>query len=137
MMSGGEVVKQSYILALDQGTTSSRAILFDRKGKIVHIAQQEFSQIFRSRAGSSMMPRKSGSRCRASSPTYSRRRTLGRDRSPRSASRISGRRRSSGTRDSGRPIHHAIVWQIAADGGICEQLKRGRARRSFRERRGC
>lgn len=35
-----------YILALDQGTTSSRAILFDKAGKIVGVAQQEFPQIF-------------------------------------------------------------------------------------------
>jgi len=35
-----------YILALDQGTTSSRAILFDQAGRIVQIAQREFTQIF-------------------------------------------------------------------------------------------
>ena len=33
-----------YILALDQGTTSSRAILFDRSGNIIQMAQQEFTQ---------------------------------------------------------------------------------------------
>lgn len=37
---------EKYVLALDQGTTSSRAILFDRESNIVQIAQQEFSQIF-------------------------------------------------------------------------------------------
>ncbi|MCB2040411.1 MAG: glycerol kinase, partial [Rhodoferax sp.] len=35
-----------YILALDQGTTSSRAILFDRAGQVVEVAQQEFRQFF-------------------------------------------------------------------------------------------
>ncbi len=35
-----------FILAIDQGTTSSRAILFDKKGKIVHVAQKEFQQYF-------------------------------------------------------------------------------------------
>jgi len=35
-----------YILALDQGTTSSRAILFDRQGRSVKTAQKEFRQIF-------------------------------------------------------------------------------------------
>ena len=35
-----------YILALDQGTTSSRAILFDQKGQLVSTAQKEFMQIF-------------------------------------------------------------------------------------------
>ena len=35
-----------YVLALDQGTTSSRAILFGRDGRLVAVAQQEFPQIF-------------------------------------------------------------------------------------------
>ncbi|MCZ8217230.1 MAG: FGGY family carbohydrate kinase, partial [Cyclobacteriaceae bacterium] len=35
-----------YIIALDQGTTSSRAVLFDEQGEIKGIAQQEFTQIF-------------------------------------------------------------------------------------------
>jgi glycerol kinase len=35
-----------YVLALDQGTTSSRAILFDRAGRAVRVAQQEFPQLF-------------------------------------------------------------------------------------------
>ncbi len=43
-----------YVLAIDQGTTSSRAILFDRAGDIVGSAQREFAQIFPSPAGSSM-----------------------------------------------------------------------------------
>ena len=37
---------EEYILALDQGTTSSRAIVFDLKGQIKSIAQKEFKQIF-------------------------------------------------------------------------------------------
>ena len=36
----------SYLLALDQGTTSSRAIVFDSSGRIVHTAQKEFTQIY-------------------------------------------------------------------------------------------
>ena len=39
-------MKQSYILSIDQGTTSSRAILFNKQGEVVHIAQQEFKQYF-------------------------------------------------------------------------------------------
>ena len=37
---------EKYILALDQGTTSSRAIIFDKKGNIVSVAQKEFTQYF-------------------------------------------------------------------------------------------
>ncbi|WP_255214090.1 FGGY family carbohydrate kinase, partial [Burkholderia pseudomallei] len=39
-------MQDQYILALDQGTTSSRAMLFDRQGNIVSIAQKEFEQIY-------------------------------------------------------------------------------------------
>ena len=39
-------MSQKYIIALDQGTTSSRSVLFDNKGQIVDIVQQEFEQIF-------------------------------------------------------------------------------------------
>ena len=39
-------MRQQYILALDQGTTSSRSILFDKNGNQVAVAQKEFTQIF-------------------------------------------------------------------------------------------
>ena len=37
---------KKYVLSLDAGTTSSRAILFDRNGNQIAVAQQEFTQIF-------------------------------------------------------------------------------------------
>ena len=37
---------ETYILSLDQGTTSSRAILFNKSGEVLHIAQKEFTQYF-------------------------------------------------------------------------------------------
>lgn len=43
-----------YVLALDQGTTSSRAIVFNKQGEIMGLAQQEFPQIYPKRAGWSM-----------------------------------------------------------------------------------
>ena len=39
-------MKDQYVLTLDQGTTSSRAILFDKKGQMVVTSQKEFTQIF-------------------------------------------------------------------------------------------
>jgi hypothetical protein len=39
-------IMKKYILSLDQGTTSSRAIIFDKKGSIVSVAQKEFQQFF-------------------------------------------------------------------------------------------
>ena len=42
----GRIQVAKYVLALDQGTTSSRAIVFDKKGNIVAKAQKEFDQIY-------------------------------------------------------------------------------------------
>ncbi len=49
-----------YVLAIDQGTTSTRAIVFDHSGQIVESGQIEHEQIFRVPAGSSTTPRRSG-----------------------------------------------------------------------------
>ena len=38
--------RKKYVMALDQGTTSSRCILFDRQGNVVSMAQKEFTQIY-------------------------------------------------------------------------------------------
>ena len=49
----------SFILALDQGTTSSRAILFDKSGSIAAVAQKEFTQIYPQRDGGTRSQRRS------------------------------------------------------------------------------
>lgn len=49
-----------YVMAIDQGTTSTRAIVFDHSGKIKGLGQYEHEQIFRARAGWSTTPRRSG-----------------------------------------------------------------------------
>ena len=43
---GGVLMEKKYIVALDQGTTSSRAVVFDKNGDIVSVSQKEFTQIF-------------------------------------------------------------------------------------------
>ncbi len=48
------------VLALDQGTTSSRALLFDRQANILAVAQQEFTQHYPHQAGWSMTRTRSG-----------------------------------------------------------------------------
>ena len=49
-----------YVLALDQGTTSSRAILFDNEQNIIAVQQREFEQIYPQQAGWSTTPWRSG-----------------------------------------------------------------------------
>lgn len=51
---------KKYVLALDQGTTSSRSILFDETSNIVAVAQKEFTQIFPNQVGLNIMQMKFG-----------------------------------------------------------------------------
>lgn len=55
-------MKDTYILALDQGTTSSRGILFNHQGEIVAQSQQEFEQFFEHPGWLNKMPMKYGHR---------------------------------------------------------------------------
>lgn len=52
--------EQQYVMAIDEGTTSSRAIIFDHAGKEVAIAQKEFRQYFPQPGWSNMTPKRSG-----------------------------------------------------------------------------
>ena len=116
-------MEKRYILALDQGTTSSRAILFDRAGCIVAAAQKEFTQIYPSRAGWSTMPLE----------IWAAQSQVGREavakagadpgRLPPWASPTSGRPRWCGDRRTGQPVHNAIVWQCRRTAAICDELK--------------
>ena len=75
-----------YVLALDQGTTSSRAILFDRGGRVVSSAQQEFPQIFPQPGHVEHDPEDIWrSQLETARDALSRRRRHGRPTSPRSA----------------------------------------------------
>ena len=114
-----------YILAIDQGTTSTRAILFDAEAQAGgHRPAGIHSSIFRHPAGSSTIPKKSGRAC--SQPAEAALREGqgdGAAMSPPSASPTSARRRSSGTaRPASRSIS-AIVWQDRRTADICAELK--------------
>ena len=56
-------VERKYIMSIDQGTTSSRAILFDKAGKIVSVGQLEHEQISPRQAGLSTTPLRFGITC--------------------------------------------------------------------------
>ena len=67
----------SYIGALDQGTTSTRFIVFDRAGQIVSTSQKEHRQIYPQPAGSNTIPRRFGCARRKSSADAMSQRSLG------------------------------------------------------------
>lgn len=114
---------QSYIIALDQGTTSSRAILFDREQNIVAISQKEFTQHYPREGWVEHDPME------IYSTQYSVLVELlaksGIEPEEIAAIGITNQRETTIVWDqqTGRPIHNAIVWQCRRTAPICEQLK--------------
>lgn len=113
-----------YILALDQGTTSSRAIVFDRQGTIISVAQQEFRQIF---------PRPGWVEHDANEIWATQSNVAGEalakanlTASDIAAIGITNQRETTVVWDraTGQPICHAIVWQDRRTAGACDRLRK-------------
>jgi glycerol kinase len=126
----------TYILAIDQGTTSSRAILFDEKLKITATAQQEFPQHF---------PQSGWVEHDVSdlwSTTASTCRTViekaGINAESIAAIGITNQRETTviWNRKTGEPIHNAIVWQDRRTAAICDDLRAAGHEKMFTDRTG-
>src|SRR6266851_2430880 len=113
----------SYILALDQGTTSSRAILFDGEGAIRSVAQREFDQIFPQPGWVEHDPEQIAS----SQIAVASEALASAGASPRDVAAIGIANQRETTivwdRKTGRPICNAIVWQDRRTADVCENLK--------------
>jgi glycerol kinase len=116
-------VEPTYILALDQGTTSSRAIIFDRQGNIVHTAQKEFTQHFPhpgwvEHDANEIWITILGVITTALSETGICPEQI-------AAIGITNQRETAVVwdRHTGMPVYHAIVWQSRQTVDICEALK--------------
>lgn len=117
-----------YILALDQGTTSSRAILFDRQGTIIQMAQQEFTQHYPQPGWVEHNPNEIFD-------TQASVASLCLSRAGISASEVAGigianQRETTivWNRRTGAPIYNAIVWQDRRTAAFCDSLRaEGRA----------
>ncbi|MFD1739648.1 glycerol kinase GlpK [Bacillus salitolerans] len=127
---------QKYILSLDQGTTSSRAILFNHKGEIVHISQKEITQYY---------PKPGWVEQDANEIIGSVFSCIGSclKEAGVSASQIAGigitNQRETTViwdKNTGKPIYHAIVWQSRQSSSICEELKDKGLEPTFREKTG-
>ena len=130
------MTSKPYILALDQGTTSSRAIVFSRDGRMVSVAQQEFKQILPQPGHVEHDPEAIWS-----SQLEVARRALERaETQPSEIAAIGVTNQRETTvlweRDSGRPIANAIVWQSRVTADICEQLKAAGLQDTFRQKTG-
>lgn len=113
-----------YVLALDQGTTSSRAIIFDKKGNIVCKAQNEFEQIY---------PKSGWVEHDPMAILYSQLQAViaciatGEiDPSDIAGIGITNQRETTilWDRQTGKPVHNAIVWQCRRTAPYCEELKK-------------
>ncbi|MFU2017308.1 glycerol kinase GlpK [Peribacillus butanolivorans] len=115
---------ETYILSLDQGTTSSRAILFNKKGEVLHIAQKEFTQYFPNPGWVEHNANEIwGSILSVIASCLSEMNVK-----PEQIAGIGITNQRETTvvwdKETGQPVYHAIVWQSRQTNEICEQLKK-------------
>ena len=125
-----------YIMALDQGTTSSRCIIYDKQGDIVSVAQQEFEQIYPEQGWvehdaneiwSSQMAVAFEAILKANL-TYKNIEAIG----------ITNQRETTVVWDkaTGEPIYNAIVWQCRRTADYCDELKSRGLEHTIKEKTG-
>jgi len=125
-----------YVLSLDQGTTSSRAILFDHAGAIVATAQQEFQQIYPQQGWVEHDPTEiltSQMSCAVQALVRA-----GVEAHDVAALGITNQRETVviWDRETGKPVYNAIVWQDRRGAGHCKELVDAGAEDSVRARTG-
>ena len=125
-----------YVLALDQGTTSSRAIVFDHSGSIVAVAQKEFPQIFPKPGWVEHNPRDIwSSQAGVAAEALTKAKA-----SPTDVAAIGITNQRETTivwdRTTGEPICNAIVWQDRRTASICDRLKARKLDRVIRRKTG-
>ena len=129
-------MSEKYILALDQGTTSSRSILFNHSGAIVATSQKEFEQIFPDQAWVEHNPKEIWSSQLFTILDVVKRAEI-------SSSQIAGigitNQRETAVvwdRTTGEPIYNAIVWQDRRTAAYCDQLKEDGYVRTIQQKTG-
>ncbi|MGY3715923.1 glycerol kinase GlpK [Sutcliffiella cohnii] len=127
---------EKYILSIDQGTTSSRAILFNKAGEIVHVAQREFTQIFPHPGWVEHNANEIwGSVLAVVASVLAESKVK-----PEQVSGIGITNQRETTvvweKETGQPVYNAIVWQSRQTATICEELKAQGHNDLFREKTG-
>jgi glycerol kinase len=127
---------ETYIMALDQGTTSSRCILYNRKGEVVSLAQKEFRQIYPKAGWVEHNPMEIWSTQigMAQEALYKINGTWRQI----AAIGITNQRETTVVWDkhTGKPVYNAIVWQCRRTAEICDQLKQKGLTDMFRKKTG-
>lgn len=114
---------KKYIIALDQGTTSSRAVLLDKDANIIGIAQREFTQIYPKTGWVEHNPMEIWAT--QSSTLNEVVAQTGVSSDEIAAIGITNQRETTVVweKETGKPVYNAIVWQCRRTASICEQLK--------------
>lgn len=129
-------MSQKYVLALDQGTTSSRAILFDRQGRATAVAQQEFEQLYPRPGWVEHRPEDIwSSQINAAHVVL---RDAGVKPDQIVAIGITNQRETTivWDRETGEPIHNAIVWQCRRTAEDCDRMRADGLSLMFQQRTG-
>ncbi len=127
---------EQYVMALDQGTTSSRCILFGREGRPARVVQREFRQIYPKPGWVEHDPREIwGSQLGVAAEALA---TQGVSPGDVVALGIANQRETTVVwdRETGQPVHNAIVWQCRRTADICERLRADGAAETVRDRTG-
>src|SRR6478672_667523 len=125
-----------YILAFDQGTTSSRAIVFDRSGNLLTVAQKEFPQLFPQPGWVEHNADEIwSSQIGVANEALAR---IGIRASDIAAIGITNQRETTlvWNRKTGKPIHHAIVWQDRRTAEMCDRMKASGYEATFQKKTG-
>ncbi|GAU79064.1 glycerol kinase GlpK [Fusibacter sp. 3D3] len=129
-------MEKKYILALDQGTTSSRAIIFDKNGNILKVAQKEFTQFY-PKAGWVEHDAMEiwGTQSGVAREVLE---TAGVNPHEIAAIGITNQRETTVVwdKETGKPIYNAIVWQCRRTANICDDLKAKGYEKHIRESTG-
>ena len=127
---------EKYIMALDQGTTSSRAILFNHEGEIVEVAQREFEQFFPHPGWVEHDADEIWTATLSCISEVFRKADV--EASQVASIGITNQRETTVVWDkhTGKPIYHAIVWQSRQTDDICKELEDAGYHDVFRQKTG-
>lgn len=136
LLGGNAIMEKKYILSLDQGTTSSRAILFNKAGEIVDSAQREFKQIFPKPGWVEHNANEIWSSVLAVMAEVMEVNEI----KPNEIAGIGITNQRETTvvweKETGHPVYNAIVWQSRQTAEICEELKEKGYSDTVREKTG-
>ena len=129
-------MSSQYILALDQGTTSSRSMIFDKQGNIISVAQKEFKQIFPQPGwvehdAEEIWSTQIGTFAEAIAKANITMKQI-------AGIGITNQRETTVVweRSTGKPIYHAIVWQDRRTSAYCDELKAAGHAKMIQEKTG-